>query len=543
MKKKLVILAVVSFMGQAINAQIFKVYKTDNSVVKYFASEVDSIIFEPDEHEWVDLGLPSGTLWATCNVGASSPEDYGDYFAWGETTGYNDGKTTFNWTSYKYCKGTEKTITKYCTQSEYGYNGFIDNLTELLPEDDAATVNWGENWQMPSLAQMQELINSSYTTTEWITVNGINGSRITSKNNGKNIFLPATGGRWGNGINKLGSRGCYWSSTLVMSNPLFANSLDCYSDYFGTFGDDNRYDGRCVRPVRVQETPYEWLVTKIELNETSLNLQIDETKRLTAYVYPTNAHNPAVTWESSNNNVAMVVNNGLIVAVAEGVCVITCRAMDGSGVYAECQVTVGNPDVTLVTGITLSSTSVELTVGDTSNLTATVQPANATNKSVTWSSSKTSVATVDQGGEVTANAIGTCTITCSAEDGSGVKAVCTVAVSDNNSNDDEVTSKITAQYIGGYVQMVNGIIQYNSQLNFQFKNDSSKDVVLKGMQLINGVTDAAGNFMSTNVTVAAGTSVAYTITIGLAGIQEPICRFTYIYNGKEFTINAPYVGI
>lgn len=114
-------------------------------------------------------------------------------------------------------------------------------------------------------------------------------------------------------------------------------------------------------------------------------------------------------------------------------------------------------------------------------------------------------------------------------------------VCDNNNNDEEeVTSQITAQFIGGYVQQVNDLIQYNSQLNFQFKNGSSKDVSLKGVRLINGTTGAEGNFMNIDKIVTAGTSVAYTITIGLAGIQQPICRFTYIYNNKEFTVDAPY---
>ena len=87
-------------------------------------------------HDYVDLGLPSGTLWATCNIGAGTPEGYGDYFAWGDTS----PKTTYNWTSYQYCMGDGHSFTKYCTDSTYGYNGFVDNLNELWPIDDAALV-------------------------------------------------------------------------------------------------------------------------------------------------------------------------------------------------------------------------------------------------------------------------------------------------------------------------------------------------------------------------------------------------------------------
>ena len=199
---------------------------------------------QPDGHDYVDLGLPSGTLWATCNVGASSPEEYGDYFAWGETK----PKTTYNWSTYKYCKGTETTMTKYCTESYYGT---VDNKRELEPSDDAATVNWGSNWQMPSLEQLKELYNSSYTTTTWTTMNGVYGWKITSKSNGNSIFLPAAGYRYGTSLNYAGSFGDYWSRSLNTSNSgnayyLSFNSSNIYADYNG------RYYGRSVRPVRVQ---------------------------------------------------------------------------------------------------------------------------------------------------------------------------------------------------------------------------------------------------------------------------------------------------
>ena len=88
-------------------------------------------------HEYVDLGLPSGTLWATCNVGAETPESIGSYFAWGETS----TKADYDWSTYKYCNGSENTLTKYCNDANYGYNGYSDELVVLQPEDDAATAN------------------------------------------------------------------------------------------------------------------------------------------------------------------------------------------------------------------------------------------------------------------------------------------------------------------------------------------------------------------------------------------------------------------
>ena len=202
--------------------------------------------------EYVDLGLPSGTLWATYNIGATSPEDYGDYFAWGETEGYNDGKTTFDWSTYKWCEGSESTMTKYCTDSSYGYNGFTDEKTELDLEDDAAYVNWGPAWRMPSDEQLKELVNESNTIVEWTTQNGVNGYKITGKTNGNSIFLPAAGYREDSSPFRAGSYGVYWSRTLYSDGPYLA----CYLYFNSSFIDlyrDYRYYGRSVRPVRSSE--------------------------------------------------------------------------------------------------------------------------------------------------------------------------------------------------------------------------------------------------------------------------------------------------
>ena len=245
-------------MVSNVSAQGIVVNKTDGSKVFFKASEVLSVgVFgygegpddSPKEHEWVDLGLPSGTLWATTNVGAKKPEDYGNYFAWGETIGYDEGKTTFNWETYKYYDTSFKTVTKYCTDSS---SGSIDNKRELESADDAATVNWGSEWQMPSNDQFRELINSSYTTTTWTTLNGVNGRLIVSKSNGNRIFLPAAGSRNDTSLNYTGSYGYYWSRSLSTSNSAGGYVLYFYSSDISTYG-SYRYYGRSVRPVRVQK--------------------------------------------------------------------------------------------------------------------------------------------------------------------------------------------------------------------------------------------------------------------------------------------------
>ncbi len=203
-----------------------------------------------DEHEYVDLGLPSGTLWATMNVGANSPEEYGDYFAWGETT----PKDVYDWSTYKWCMGSNTTMTKYCTKSNYGYNGFTDGKTELDPEDDAAYVNWGPEWRMPSLEQIQELLDNC--TTQWTTRNGVNGRLFTSNINGASLFLPAAGYQRDGDLYYGGTDGDYWSRTLFFSSPVRAYYLYFYSGFYSdTVGWYHYYrcNGSSVRAVRVAQ--------------------------------------------------------------------------------------------------------------------------------------------------------------------------------------------------------------------------------------------------------------------------------------------------
>ena len=197
-----------------------------------------------DTHAYVDLGLPSGLLWATCNIGAEKPEECGDYYAWGDT----QSKETYDWSNYRYCNGSYISLTKYCSNSIFGYNGFTDNLINLLPEDDAATVNWGINWRMPTSEEWQELYNN--TTCMWVTQNGENG-RLFTASNGNSVFLPAAGYRCDNSLGDAGSYGGYWSSSLNMDSPNYAWRFNFGMDY--CYGDDYgsaRYFGQSVRPVR-----------------------------------------------------------------------------------------------------------------------------------------------------------------------------------------------------------------------------------------------------------------------------------------------------
>lgn len=198
------------------------------------------------EHEFVDLGLPSGTMWATCNVGASKPEDYGDYFAWGEIA----PKEMYNWSTYKWCNGSLDSMTKYCIFSNSGYNGFTDGKRELDPEDDAATVNWGSPARMPSLTEIKELINQC--SWEWTKLNGVNGQLVTGPN-GNSIFLPAPGYYTDNSLIVNGSNGFYWSSTLGDGISCTAVNMNFDSSELHWEYKYNRYYGFSVRPVRVTQ--------------------------------------------------------------------------------------------------------------------------------------------------------------------------------------------------------------------------------------------------------------------------------------------------
>lgn len=192
---------------------------------------------------WVDLGLPSGLLWAECNLGANAPEEYGNYYAWGET----QPKEVYNWSTYRYCtvdgQGNPQTLTKYNTSSGWGTP---DNLTVLQSMDDAATAALGNGARTPTKEEWEELINN--TTVEWTTMNGVNGRKFTAAN-GNTLFLPAAGGRYASGLLRAGSNGHYWSSSLNTDGSSYAWYFYFSSGSQG-MGNSNRNNGFSVRAVR-----------------------------------------------------------------------------------------------------------------------------------------------------------------------------------------------------------------------------------------------------------------------------------------------------
>jgi hypothetical protein len=241
-------------------------------------------------YDYVDLGLPSGTLWATCNVGANRATDAGDFFAWGDTQGQGNNPSDgyqFSWENYKWCEvsGEETSFTKYCADSSRGKDGYWDGKYELDPEDDAAYVNWGAPWRMPSKAQFEELRSlCSWTET---TVGEVNGYEVKGPS-GKSIFLPETGWRIDDVLNPGGA---YWTRTSDPDDIAGAYFLAWDAQGWHEFG--GRLDGQCVRPVTTKDYISPLTFEAVEagiiniVNPNGLTIE-----------YSTDGTN----WTSSNNN-------------------------------------------------------------------------------------------------------------------------------------------------------------------------------------------------------------------------------------------------
>ena len=209
--------------------------------------------------EAIDLGLPSGTLWANMNVGAERPEEGGLFFAWGEIMGYSsdfsEGRT-FNWANYKWMSKGQSNgnyINKYQIDDNweggcwYDSNGLFvgDGKANLDLADDAAHVNWGGKWVMPTYEELCELLDN--TTNEWTTLNGVSGRKFTSKTNGNSIFMPAAGLLKDKIHYKV--YGHYWTASVYSSSSIFGWELMFTGDILSKKMYTNRFEGQNVRPV------------------------------------------------------------------------------------------------------------------------------------------------------------------------------------------------------------------------------------------------------------------------------------------------------
>lgn len=233
---------------------VMRVWKNGEVTSSISTADVDSVTFETSDgvylingHRFVDLGLPSGLLWAETNIGAETFADDGDYFAWGETA----SKSSYSWLKYKYGQSSSN-ITKY---------NEADRKTVLDKEDDAAYVNWGSSCRLPTVAEFCELVYSDNCTATWTCMKNssdsiVNGYKITSKKNGNSIFLPASGYRDVDSLYGNGSHGRYWTCEFYTENLGSGIPEAAANAYFFWFQDIghitrafSRYLGYPARPV------------------------------------------------------------------------------------------------------------------------------------------------------------------------------------------------------------------------------------------------------------------------------------------------------
>ena len=321
--------------------QVMQVITTDNDWIANIRLEVvqDGKPKEPDNpdnpdvpdtYEGVDLGL--SVLWASFNVGAPSPEAYGNYFAWGET--YD--KNTYDWSTYSWCNGAENTLTKYCLYADYGNNGFTDGKYILEEQDDVAHVLWGDKWRTPSREEFDELL--SYCNWEDETLNGVNGYRVTSQvegYEGRSIFLPCAGSIVGDEL-EYGEYGVYWVNSISTGTNTYA------SLFYGAARSANymypRYAGMSVRPVAQSDT---WPgITSISISKSATSVTVNGTVALTAFLWSGSRDYSFMfdaEWESADNNIATVNQQGIVTGISPGGVVIRASY---NGMVAVCVVDV-----------------------------------------------------------------------------------------------------------------------------------------------------------------------------------------------------------
>ena len=321
--------------------------------------------------EMVDLGLPSGTKWASFNLGASKPEEYGDYYAWGETK----TKSVFSWSTYKWYKseGGSEGLTKYCPDSDLGFKGFQDGKWLLEPEDDAAHVKLGEGWRMPTAGEWDEL--ARLCTLEWVSLGGVDCAKLTGPN-GNSIILPPGGAAGEDADESVGEIGVFWSSSGVNADEvgawIFGFQKDLEEEDYAF-----PYPGRCLltepgvercmgMPIRPVSGPAPVFAGSVSLDQTEISLKPGESVTLQASILPANTTHQAVLWISQDDRVATVSAAGEVKAVGIGETAILAIIMDGLKM-AECTVKVGIPeavDLGLPSGIKWASYNLGGPLGD-----------------------------------------------------------------------------------------------------------------------------------------------------------------------------------
>ncbi len=306
------------------------------------ADECDGV---ENGHYWVDMGLPSGIKWATCNVGADNSAQTGSLFAWGEVS----AKDSESNPPYSFKNFTTGKYLKYVTESRFGD---IDNLFVLEPQDDAAHVQWGGDWRMPSQADVQELIDN--TTYEPIQQYGKWGARLTSKNNGHSIFI----------LTDSNKNGDYFTSSLVKASSNCATGIILRE---GGIRFSN-FSREIICPIRAVVGTSSYVpVESLESDESDITIVAGQTRTLSVRVLPENATYKTVIWTSDDESVAVVDEDGNMTAVGKGYTYI--RAIAGGKKYSF-YVKV----IPVLENLSIDPVDMTLLIGETASVTVTVSP-------------------------------------------------------------------------------------------------------------------------------------------------------------------------
>lgn len=305
---------------QAINARLKISDGTVTRTSPYFS-------FSVPQMKMVDLGL--SVQWGAWNIGASAPQEYGEYYAWGELA----SKSVYSWANYKW--GEKSALTKYNDSALTGST--VDNLLQLKAEDDIAHYMFEEKWRIPTKGEMEELINQCYWTLK--TIDHVNGYEVKSKLNGNTIFLPLAGDMLNASLEDFGKTAYYYSSTVKNADANFAWYLWASPNYDSVemAWSGGRFYGMSIRPVYGDGTP----VTGVSLVEKDVEIPVGESVLLRAEIEPATAFESGLIWSSSNVSVA-TVENGLVSGISVGSATITVETVDG-GFTASCDVTVKAP--------------------------------------------------------------------------------------------------------------------------------------------------------------------------------------------------------
>lgn len=463
-------------------------------------------------HEYVDLGLPSGTLWATKNIGASIPEEQGYNYAWGELYP-SENFWTKDSKNYK--------VTKYNSN---------DNLTVLEPEDDVATMMWGSTWKIPTKEDYQELIDNCVVTHDYnsAATAAQMGSKdyVTLKITGQNsnyILLPQSAIL----ASYAGIDITYWTSSSEGTNL-------AYSYFYQTSTKCNRlqeYERWRSMPIR----PISKFVKVKELSILpSLDLNVGESYQLETNITPFNATDPTVVWSSKDETIAKVGPNGRITAIKSGVSEITARTTDGSNLSAICCVSVHNP----VTSITLDKNSVTMHVNESLKLQPTCIPIDADDASISWSSSNNSIVTVDNG-VIIAIGVGDAVVTASSVNGLSAKCIVTVETTFANSIS---INKTALELVSGEQETLHATIlpSYTTNKKITWKSSAENIAMVSNTGLVKALSTGTAKitatttdgteisatcdvFVTTPVVSIRLSKSSETLKVGESGILQAIC--------------------